>query len=258
MSGKPSKRCFAAVDLQGLRRAKQAAALALVLCLSACTDEVYSNLDQRQANEVIAVLAENGINASRTGSGEAYGVSIASADMSEAARILESQGLPRQRYQTVTELFPGDSMIVTPFEQEARMAFALGQELSRTLESIEGVRTAQVHVVLPKRDLRDRVISDASASVALHTAPAVDAALLNEQVRVIVANAVPALSIDRVSITNFTSGQTVGTAALAGEVRARPSSSGSGLEWTLFAIAAALAALAGLYLMIGARQRSNP
>ncbi|NJR13031.1 MAG: hypothetical protein HC779_00275 [Phyllobacteriaceae bacterium] len=113
---------------------------AAVACLtvSGCTDDVYSNLDQRQANDVIAVLAENGIKAWRNGTDDVYAVTIAADDISEAALILKRAGLPRQNYQTVTDLFPGDSMIVTPFEQEARMAFALGQELSKPSSRLQG------------------------------------------------------------------------------------------------------------------------
>jgi type III secretion protein J len=244
----------------------KAGALASVLLLAACTDDIYSGLNQREANEIIAVLSENGIDATRSVAGETFGVSVAGSSLANAARVLRDAGLPRERYQTVTELFPGDSMIVTPFEQEARMAFALGQELSQTIESIDGVQSARVHVVLPRRDLRDRIISDSSASIALHNVAGTDSAVLNEQVRLIVANAVPALSADRVSITNFTGGLALNlsdsatvntdTKPIVKSAMKMPSS-GTSLEWILFGLAAALAAMAAVYVLLGSFARRS-
>ena len=258
-SSKAAKRSAA------LKSAIKSCVFASVVLLAACTDDIYSGLNQREANEIIAVLAENGIEATRSGSGETFGVSVAGSSLANAARVLRDSGLPRERYQTVTELFPGDSMIVTPFEQEARMAFALGQELSQTIESIDGVQSARVHVVLPRRDLRDRIISESSASIALHNVAGTDSAVLNEQVRLIVANAVPALSADRVSITNFTGGLAVNLASDAGESGLKPvakstmkmPSSGTSLEWILFGLAAALAAMAAVYVLLGSFARRS-
>lgn len=246
-----------------LQRVLRPLAFVSLFALTACSDDVYSGLTQREANEIIAVLAENGISASRSTSGETFGVSIAGDAMPVATQVLRNAGLPREPYQTVTELFPGDSMIVTPFEQEARMAFALGQELSQTIETIDGVQTARVHVVLPRRDLRDRIISDSSASIALHVSPEVDNTVLNEQVRLIVANAVPALSVDRVSITNF-AGSLNSVPLADGSMSKGPAqatmkvpSSGTSLEWILFGLAAAFAGMAALYILLGSFSRRS-
>ncbi|NJR13032.1 MAG: hypothetical protein HC779_00280 [Phyllobacteriaceae bacterium] len=103
----------------------------------------------------------------------------------------------------------------------------------------------------------------------MHIDPTTDAGLLNEQVRMIVANAVPALSIDRVSITNFTasassgantvlqvSDQASATGSATAQAIRRPNR-GTTLEWVLFSLAAGLAGLAGIYLLLGARLRGN-
>ena len=229
-----------------------------MLALAACKEPIYSDLDQRQANDIMATLSANGISAVRTGSGTSYAVEVETADLAEAARILNAAGLPRERHQSITDLFPGDSMIVTPYEQEARMAFGMGQELSRSIESIDGVQTARVHVVLPRRDLRDRVVSASTASIMLHHDASVDSLVLNEKVRALVSNAVPELSADRVAITNFPIDSSFVSATTAPDARARASAAkGSTLEWLFFTMAAILAAIAGLWLMATALRRKD-
>lgn len=180
--------------------------LLYTVIITGCQGELYSGLSQREANEMMSALNINNISAERSGSGEIFSVSVNSKDMSAATTVLQQMGLPRAQYKQVTDLFPGDSLIVTPFEQGARMAFALGQELAQTIEGIDGIQAARVHVVLPERDLRERIVSEASASVVIHYSGKQALSIINEQVRLIVANAVPALTEDNVSISNFATG----------------------------------------------------
>jgi len=49
------------------RWVQRALVLLVALLLSACEAELYNNLDQRQANEMIAALQQRGIAAQRVG-----------------------------------------------------------------------------------------------------------------------------------------------------------------------------------------------
>lgn len=269
MLARPLKRYCAAVRAAFSPYANSVCSL--VLCtfiLAGCQGELYSGLSQREANEILSALNLNDITAERSGSGEIFSVSVSSQDMGAATTILQQMGLPRAQYKQVTDLFPGDSLIVTPFEQGARMAFALGQELAQTIEGIDGVQAARVHVVLPERDLRERIVSEASASVVIHYSGNQTLSIINEQVRLIVANAVPALTQDKVSISNFAAGaadksESVAVNASAdSEYRMADAVQGSlpapGFNWpslgiVFLAISAVCAFLALLYFALGSR-----
>jgi len=93
-----------------------------------------------------------------------------------------------------------DGMGSTSFEQNINHVRALEGELSRTIASIDSVKQARVHLVLPKRQILSRETQEPSASIALQLqGKTLDA----EQVTAIqhlVAAAVPQLVPSKVSI----------------------------------------------------------
>lgn len=178
--------------------------IGLALLVSGCDEEVYRGLSPRDANEMTALLRKNSITASREASeGNTFRVVVPKEDFAKAVDLLSKSGFPKERYRSLGEVFPGDGLIVSPFEQRARLVFATNQELSRTIGDIEGVVSARVHVVLPEQDLRGLTPSRASASVVVHHRTGVDPSELTPKVRLIVANAVPDLSYRDVSIAFF-------------------------------------------------------
>jgi type III secretion protein J len=183
--------------------ARLTAVLFLVAALCACQEDLHKNLSQRDANDITAVLAANGIASKRIAEGNTYRISVDGADLARAAIVLKDTGYPRESYRSLAEVFPADGLIITPFEQRARMTFALGQELSRTISTIEGVTQARVHVVLPESDLRDRTLARSSASVVIHHRAGIDVADLYQKARLIVGNGVPGLALKDVSISTF-------------------------------------------------------
>jgi flagellar M-ring protein FliF len=88
----------------------------------------------------------------------------------------------------------------TSFEQNINHLRALEGELERTIASIDAVKQARVHLVLPKRQMFSRETQEPSASIAVKLQ---GGALNKEQVSAIehlVAAAVPQLQPTRVSI----------------------------------------------------------
>lgn len=177
--------------------------LALCLFLAGCNDELYRNLSARDANEIVAVLRRANVAANRDNDGSNFRVTVPRGDFSKAVEILNRAGLPREQFRSIGEVFTGDSLIVSPFEQKARMVFAVSQELTKTIKTISGVQTARVHVVIPEADLRTATPARASASVVVMHRPRVDTSELTSKVRMIVANAVPELSERDVTVAFF-------------------------------------------------------
>ncbi len=115
------------------------------------------------------------------------------------------------------------SLGATDFEQKVKYQRALEGEIARTIESVDGVRSAQVQLVLPKQSLFLDDGTKASAAVLLQSGGMLDGAAVSGIAR-LVSSSVEGLKADDVTITDET-----GRAALAerSERRAAPRRAGS-------------------------------
>ena len=131
-------------------RAKRPLLLAALatLVLAGCKTEVYQGLTEPQANAMIAVLLKNGIPSEKTSTKDGFTLSVESDHVAATLELMRENNLPRPAYETMGDIFSAKGMISSATEEEARMTYALGQELSETLSQIDGVLTARVHVVL--------------------------------------------------------------------------------------------------------------
>jgi type III secretion protein J len=179
----------------------QALVLLAALLLSACETELYNNLDQRQANEIVATLQQRGIPAQRvTVKGGTYTVVVDKGRFAESVTILKDAGLPRQEFQTMGQVFKKDGLVSSPTQERAQMIFALSQELSRTVSEIDGVLSARVHLVLPENDPLRQQLVPSSASVFVRHRSNARVGNLVPQVKMLVANGVAGLAYDKVSV----------------------------------------------------------
>jgi type III secretion protein J len=179
----------------------RALVLLAALLLSACDTELYNNLDQRQANEIVATLQQRGIPAQRVVvKGGQYTVVVDKGRFAESISILNEAGLPRQEFQTMGQVFKKDGLVSSPLQERAQMIFALSQELSKTVSEIDGVLSARVHLVLPENDPLRQQLVPSSASVFIRHRSDAQVASLVPQVKMLVANGVAGLSYDKVSV----------------------------------------------------------
>ena len=120
---------------------------------------------------------------------------------------LASQGIPSGG-SLGYELFDDQQTIgTTSFVQNINLVRALEGELARTIQTISSIRSARVHLVLPRRELFSREKHQASASITLRMG---DGSLGKDQVAGIqhlVAAAVPGLVPARVSIISSSNGK---------------------------------------------------
>jgi type III secretion protein J len=180
---------------------RRALVLLAALLLSACEAELYNNLDQRQANEMVATLQQRGIPAQRVAvKGGQYTVVVDKDRFAESITILKDAGLPRQEFQTMGQVFKKDGLVSSPTQERAQMIFALSQELSRTVSEIDGVLSARVHLVLPENDPLRQQLVPSSASVFIRHRSNAPVGNLVPQVKMLVANGVAGLSYDKVSV----------------------------------------------------------
>ncbi|RJE89486.1 type III secretion system inner membrane ring lipoprotein SctJ [Paracoccus onubensis] len=176
-------------------------AVAAILALAACQEDLYTNLDEPEANSMIATLERNNIPASRMLQDDGrMTVRVDKARFSQAVDVLAQAGLPRQKFASMGDVFQQDGLVASPTQERARMLFALSEELSHTVTEIDGVQVARVHIVLPDNDPLRRNAQPSSASVFIRHDSEMDVQALIPQIKTLVANSISGLTYDKVSV----------------------------------------------------------
>lgn len=170
--------------------------LLLVWLLAGCGDrvELYRDLSENDANEVIAQLGSYHIDAEKSIDKTGISLLIDARDIERAVNILNAAGLPRQSRTNLGEVFQKTGVISTPLEERARYIYALSQEVESTLNQIDGVLVARVHVVLPERIAPGEPIQPASAAVFIKHRAELDPDSIRPRIRRLVASSIPGLS----------------------------------------------------------------
>lgn len=185
------------------RRPPRLAALLLLLLLAACGKvELYGQLTEREANEMLALLLRHGIAAEKVvGKNAVTALRVESGRVPDAMELLTAAGLPRDRFANMGELFRREGLISSPSEERVRYIYGISQELSRTLTGIDGVLSARVHVVLPNNDpVAGGPVRPSTAAVLIRHAPGASMDAAVPKIKELVANSIEGMSYDRVSV----------------------------------------------------------
>lgn len=236
-----------------LRVSLACALLALVAACGARVD-LMGSVPEDEANDVLAALLKADIPAEKTAGKEGMvGVRVDAAQVGRALEVLRENGLPRERFAGMGQVFKKEGLISSPLEERARYIYALSQELSNTLSKIDGVLAARVHVVLPERGPAGETGVLSTSAVFIKHQEGYNLDVIQPQIRRLVTNSIPGLTADRVSVI-FVAAQPRSAGARADAAAgttvwgiAVPSSSAgtlAGVLWGLLAVAVlALAAL---------------
>ncbi len=95
-----------------------------------------------------------------------------------------------------------DTLGATNFVQNVNLLRALEGELARTIRSVDNIRSARVHLVMPKRELFSREEQTPSASVVVKTKEGTLSLQNIQSIQKIVAAAVPKLDVKNVAIVD--------------------------------------------------------
>lgn|GEM_PF-1396175 len=184
--------------------------LGLTVFLVACvTHSLRTGLTEQEAQEIVVLLNEHGIEASSVKAAgekkgtESWTVVIHGGDqnLARAWRVLEENGLPRQKNKGLEDVFSNSGMIPTATEEKARLLLGVSGEIARALKSVAGVVDAHVLVVLPESspllDKSERVPPTASVLLKYR---GTDLPLSEEEVRKLVSRAVEGLQPENVAV----------------------------------------------------------
>jgi type III secretion protein J len=238
--------------------------LAALLMLAGCKTQLNGGLSEMAANEEVALLLQTGITASRTTDPKtgSFTVMVEQSRFADAVDLLRAHGLPRAHYDSIPDIFKGDGLVSSPTEERARMMYALGQELSRTIADIDGVLSAHVQIVTPDSDPLRLNPPPASAAVFVRYKEGSRVAALMPQIKMLVADGVAGLSYDNVSVIMVQAALPAGSVAPAADLQnvygLWVSGGSAGTVRTIAAIMAGLlatAAAAGCWKLYQARAR---
>jgi type III secretion protein J len=221
-------------------------AILAVAGLCSCKSELYGHLDERDANEMLAVLFSAGIHADKTTPDEkTWTVEVADHELPAALRIVATHGLPREQFVNVGEVFKKEGLISTPSEERIRYIYAVSQELSNTLSQIDGVIVARVHPVIPANDPLATEIRPSSASVFIKYRRDADVEALAPPIKNLIMRSIEGLHYENISLTFVPAEKTAEPVISAPEVQGAPVKAmvGGGIGMML------MLALAGLGLV---------
>ena len=143
--------------MRNLKRYFSLAGLALVLVLTACGQEnLYQDLSERDANEILVVLYQSGIDARKVrleGTQDVtYTIQVPKNEIKDARRILVANNLPKRKELGFSGICKEKGLIPTPEEEKCRKLLALKGEIINSLEQVPGVINADVVLNIPEVD----------------------------------------------------------------------------------------------------------
>lgn len=190
---------------------------------------IVNGLDEREANEILVLLASKNVEAYKLQQAEGGGggggskvvlwdIAVNAADATTAMAILSSYGLPRRRAQNLLELFSSGGLVPSDLQQKIRYQAGLADQIASTIRKIDGIVDADVQLSFPEEDPLNPTVQKkpVTASVYVkHTGVLDDPnSHLIPKIKRLVSSSVSGLSFDNVTVipdrARFVSTQTSG------------------------------------------------
>lgn len=125
---------------------------------------LYADLDYQEAADVSRRLSELQVRHKLTN--DASAILVPEEEVRDLRLRLAGEGFPKSGRMGY-DIFKEAQLTMTDFLQKVNFQRALQEELEKTLERIDGVRTARVHLVIPEPSLFSEQQNPVTASVSL-------------------------------------------------------------------------------------------
>ncbi len=230
----------------------------LAVALAGCAVPVAAGLDEVDANRIVVALDRARVDAVKEADPTTEGkfrVVVPRDDAAHALSAMRDEELPRPRPTGVLDAMDKGALVPSRSAEHAQLVVGMAGDLERTLESIDGVLAARVHLNLPEADpLRDVAPPRPSASVLIEhrgsTPP-----ITTESVQRLVAGGVGGLGVQDVAVVLVSRAAPPGAGsqlAHVGPIAVAPASVRL-LQVGLVGLVALVAILAGATLLLYTR-----
>lgn len=176
-----------------------------VILLSGCSNVLITNVDENEANRLIVALAENNIWAKKilveTDQGPSWNVTVKRKEFLKALQVLKENNMPAEKIKGVVEIFGKKDFLPTQTAEKALEEYSQNAELSKTLEQIQGVVRARVHIARMRDELTG-LEKPVSASVLINyiASDSGNQPFSIEDIKKVIAGGVPNLLEDNVNV----------------------------------------------------------
>ncbi len=162
---------------------------------------LYSGLEARDAGEVVAALQSSAIPYKLDGA--TGSVMVETGRVHEARLKLAEQGLPKGTGIGIEILQAEQDFGTSQFVENARYHHAMETELARTISTMRNVKSARVHLAIPKRSVfvRERTEPSASVALSLYGGRSIEQGQVDSIVH-LVASSIPHLSAQQVTVVD--------------------------------------------------------
>lgn len=162
---------------------------------------LYTGLEPGDASEVVAALQSAGIPYELNAASGS--VMVESGRVHEARLKLASQGLPKGTAIGVEMLQQEQNFGTSQFVETARYHHAMETELARTISTMRNVKSARVHLAIPKNSVfvRKREKPSASVTLSLYGGRTIEQGQVNAIVHM-VASSISSLAPENVTVVD--------------------------------------------------------
>lgn len=186
--------------------------LAGVLFLTGCqtATTIVNDVSERDANEIIVLLASNGINAAKvavpkstTGGAsteQRWDISVPSPEITRSISLLNQAGFPRAKGTTLLDLFGTSGLVPSDLQDKIRYQEGLSEQLATTIRKMDGIIDADVQITFPQGDDENKIPLTASVYIKHRGILDNPNSLLVTKIKRLVSSSLPGLAIDNVTV----------------------------------------------------------
>lgn len=137
--------------------------IAVCILLTSCEGRrtIVNGLDEREANEIMTFLSGRGVEAYKvkketSGGGASkaaeFDIQVPDSQASQATSLLNQQGLPRKRSQSLLGIFSTGSLVPSEMQEKIRYQAGIADQIAGTIRKFDGILDADVTVSFPQED----------------------------------------------------------------------------------------------------------
>ena len=162
---------------------------------------LYTDLEMDGAKEIVTKLEADNVKYKLTKNGTE--IQVSAEDVNRLRVDTADIAMGSSSSNVGYEIFDHtDALGSTNFVQNVNLVRALEGELARTIRSVDNIKSARVHLVLPKREMFSREEQQPSASVVIKTVDGPLSAKSIQAIQKLIAASVPKLDVKNVAIVD--------------------------------------------------------